>query len=190
MKTIYRILISAVFVLPLLFVSCNEDLMETNKGETALKLKANTTDFDGEAFVVLQDSIYIFAKQWTTQKSSVYSLPKIPGTYVAQLKETLSVKGLITGATLLPKNKGIVLCGYSKMLKPFVYLLYDYKNNVFSSGNKRKIKLKLCEIIFAKIFILIGTDYQMYFRIFSQITIKGKSRFQNSIIDIFIQSII
>ena len=105
--------------------------------------KANTTDFDGEAFVVLQDSIYIFAKQWTTQKSSVYSLPKIPGTYVAQLKETLSVKGLITGATLLPKNKGIVLCGYSKTLKPFVYLLYDYKNNVFSSGNKRKIKLKL-----------------------------------------------
>ena len=107
------------------------------------KQKANTTDFDGEAFVVLQDSIYIFTKQWTSKKSSVYSLPKIPGTYVAQLKTTLNVKGLITGATLLPSNKSIVLCGYSKTLKPFVYLLYDYKNNDFSTGNKRKIKLKL-----------------------------------------------
>lgn len=105
--------------------------------------KINTTDFDGEAFVVLQDSIYIFTKQWTSKKSTVYSLPKIPGTHIAQFKETLNVKGLITGATLLPANKGIVLCGYSKTLKPFVYLLYDYKNHDFSSGNKRKIKLKL-----------------------------------------------
>ena len=105
--------------------------------------KANTTDFDGEAFVVLQDSIYIFTKQWTSKKTTVYSLPKIPGTHVAQLKETLNTKGLITGAILLPLNKAIVLCGYSKTLKPFVYLLYDYKNNDFSNGNKRKIKLKL-----------------------------------------------
>lgn len=107
------------------------------------KQKANTTNFDGEAFVILQDSIYIFTKQWTSKKSSVYSLPKIPGSYIAQFKETLNVKGLITGATLLPSNKSIVLCGYSKKLQPFVYLLYDYNNNNFSTGNKRKLKLKL-----------------------------------------------
>jgi hypothetical protein len=105
--------------------------------------KANTTDFDCEAFVVLQDNIYLFTKQWTTQKTSVYSLPKNPGTHVAQLKETLDVQGLITDATALPKRKGIVLCGYSKMLQPFVYLLYDYKNNDFSTGNQRKIKIAL-----------------------------------------------
>jgi hypothetical protein len=29
------------------------------------------------------------------------------------------------------------------MLQPFLYLLYDYKNNNFSAGNKRKIKLSL-----------------------------------------------
>lgn len=105
--------------------------------------KANTSDFDCEAFVVLQDSIYLFTKQWTTEKTSVYSLPKIPGTHIAQLKETLDVQGLITDATALPNKKGIVLCGYSKMLYPFVYLLYDYKNNVFLTGNQRKIKIAL-----------------------------------------------
>lgn len=105
--------------------------------------KANTTDFDSEAFVVLQDSIYLFTKQWTTEKTSVYSLPKNPGNHIAQLKETLNVRGLITDATALPKEKGIVLCGYSKMLQPFVYLLYDYKNNDFSTGNQRKIKIAL-----------------------------------------------
>jgi hypothetical protein len=105
--------------------------------------KTNTTDFDCEAFVVLQDSIYLFTKQWTTEKTSVYCLPKNPGAYIAQLKETLNVQGLVTGATVLPAKKGIVLCGYSKMLQPFVFLLYDYKNNDFSTGNQRKIKIAL-----------------------------------------------
>jgi hypothetical protein len=105
--------------------------------------KENSTDFDCEAFVISQDSIYLFSKQWKQNKTTVYVLPKIPGKYIAKLKETLDVKGLITGATLLTSGKGIVLCGYSGMLQPFLYLLYDYKNNDFSAGNKRKIKLSL-----------------------------------------------
>jgi len=105
--------------------------------------KENSTDFDCEAFVVSKDSIYLFSKQWSQNKTTVYVLPKIPGKHIAQLKQTLDVEGLITGATLLASGKGIVLCGYSKMLQPFLYLLQDYKNNDFSMGNKRKIRLSL-----------------------------------------------
>lgn len=101
------------------------------------------TDFDCEAFVVFNDGIYLFTKQWISQKTSVYFLPKSPGTHIAKLKETLDVDGLITGATKLTANKGIILSGYSKMLQPFIYLLSDYKNNDFSTGNKRKIKIDL-----------------------------------------------
>jgi hypothetical protein len=105
--------------------------------------KANTTDFDCEAFVVIKDSIFLFTKQWTSQKSSVYSLPKMPGTYKAKLKTTIDVDGLITGATLLPSKNSVVLCGYSELLQPFVVLLYDYQNDAICLGNKRKIKLAL-----------------------------------------------
>lgn len=105
--------------------------------------KENNTDFDCEAFVVSKDSIYLFSKQWKQNKTTVYVLPKIPGKYIAKFKETLDVKGLITGATLLASGKGIVLCGYSEILQPFLYLLNDYKNNDFSTGNKRKIRLPL-----------------------------------------------
>ena len=105
--------------------------------------KENSTNFDCEAFVVSQDSIYLFSKQWSEKKTSVYVFPKIPGKHTAKLKETLNVAGLITGATLLAAGNGIVLCGYSRMLQPFLYLLYDYKSNNFSAGNKRKIKLSL-----------------------------------------------
>ncbi|NDP27121.1 MAG: T9SS C-terminal target domain-containing protein [Flavobacterium sp.] len=105
--------------------------------------KENTTNFDCEALVISKDSIYLFTKQWKQKKTSVYVLPKIPGKYTAKLKETLNTQGLITGATLLASGKGIVLCGYSTMLQPFLYLLNEYKNNDFSTGNKRKIKILL-----------------------------------------------
>lgn len=102
---------------------------------------SNKTDFDGEAFIVKNDSIFIFTKQWKSQRTNVYSLPKNPGKYEARFKESYNVNGLITDATYL-ENK-IVLCGYSKKLKPFLYVLSDFDENNFFSGNKKKIKLKL-----------------------------------------------
>ena len=105
--------------------------------------KANTTDFDCEAFLVLENDIYLFSKQWTEEKTSVYTLPKTPGSYVAKFKSTIDVDGLITGVTLLPSKKGAVLCGYSKFLQPFVVLVYDYQGDEICTGNKRKIKISL-----------------------------------------------
>ncbi|BFM41926.1 hypothetical protein CFS9_05670 [Flavobacterium sp. CFS9] len=105
--------------------------------------KPNTTNFDCEAFIVSKDSIYLFIKQWKASKTNIYVLPNQSGTHVARLKHTLNTKGLVTGATYLESKKTIVLCGYSKLGKPFLYLLYDFKNTDFLSGNKRRIKLKL-----------------------------------------------
>lgn len=106
-------------------------------------LKQNTTNFDCEAFIVSKDSIYLFTKQWGNSKTSIYVLPNQNGNHIAQLKNTFNTKGLVTGATYLETKKLIVLCGYSKLGKPFLYLLYDYKNTDFLSGNKRRINVQL-----------------------------------------------
>jgi hypothetical protein len=103
----------------------------------------NNTDFDCEAFIVSNDSIFLFTKQWISQKTSIYALPKVPGTYIAKLNSTYNVGGLITGATLLPSGKLIALSGYSTALQPFIYLLYDFKDTDYFSGNKRKISVSL-----------------------------------------------
>ncbi|KGO92556.1 T9SS type A sorting domain-containing protein [Flavobacterium subsaxonicum] len=114
----------------------------TYSNQTAFTATANNkTDFDCEAFVVTHDSIYLFTKQWLSEKTSVYSLPKTPGAYVAQLKGIYDVKGLITGATYSEDKKILVLSGYSSLLQPFVYLLYDFTGNNFFSGNKRKVNI-------------------------------------------------
>jgi hypothetical protein len=105
--------------------------------------KQNNTNFDCEAFIVSKDSIYLFTKQWKSSKTSIYTLPNRSGNHIAQFKESLDTKGLVTGATYLEDKKLIVLCGYSKHGKPFLYLLYDFKDHDFLSGNKRRIDLQL-----------------------------------------------
>jgi hypothetical protein len=105
--------------------------------------RTNTTHFDCEAFIVTKDSIYLFTKKWKSSQTSIYALPNKPGKHIAQLKDSLNTKGLITGAVYLESKKLIALCGYSTKGKPFIYLLYDFKNHDFLSGNKRRINLKL-----------------------------------------------
>ena len=105
--------------------------------------KGNQTEFDCEAFVVLRDSIYLFTKQWSSGKTSLYALPKIPGKYQAHYNGSLDVKGLVTGAVYIESKKMIALCGYTKFFQTFMYLLYDFRGNEFFSGNKRKMSLAL-----------------------------------------------
>lgn len=103
---------------------------------------SNSTDFDCEAFVVTQDSIFLFTKQWKHKQTIIYTLPKTPGEYIAQKNTAYNVKGLVTGATYLDDKKILALCGYTQKGRPFVNLFYDFKKNDFFSANKRKIKLK------------------------------------------------
>ena len=104
---------------------------------------ANNTDFDCEAMIVAQDSIYLFTKQYVSHETSVYSVSKSPGTHLANYKYSYNVGGLITGATYLPESRLIVLSGYSSFIQPFIYCLYNYDSSGFFSGNKRKIDISL-----------------------------------------------
>ena len=99
------------------------------------------TDFDCEAMIVTSENIFLFTKQWVTQVTSVYILPKTPGNHQAKLTHTFDVKGLITGATYVKDNKLIALTGYNTVGETFMYILSDFSDNNFFSGNKRKFIL-------------------------------------------------
>jgi hypothetical protein len=107
--------------------------------------ETNATDFDCEAMVVYKDSIYLFTKEWLSFGTTVYALPAIPGNYRAVKKVTYLVDGLITGADMTKnENRNILLlCGYSKLLQPFIYLCYDFEQTHFFEGCVKKIAIKL-----------------------------------------------
>lgn len=79
-----------------------------------------STNFDAEAMVAMGDSLYIFTKNWGNFRSHIYTLPKTPGIYTANLRDTLFSDGLITGASFNLENGLLALCGYSLILQPFL----------------------------------------------------------------------
>jgi len=103
----------------------------------------NQTEFDCEALVVASNGLYLFTKQWLTGHTSVYALSKQPGNQVAQKQSTFDIQGLVSGATFLESKQLLVLCGYTSILQPFVYLMYDFPANDFFSGNKRRVNISI-----------------------------------------------
>ena len=129
----------------------------------------NTTDFDCEAMIVMNNKIYLFTKQWTTEQTALYEIPNTTGTkHAATLITTFDVDGLITGADNWGSST-IVLTGYTDPYDAFpnsrfMYLLYEFTGNNFFSGNKRRIELtplkQLESIAFRnKDYIYIGNEY-------------------------------
>jgi Secretion system C-terminal sorting domain len=146
-----------------------ENINFTYANQTSLAATGNNnTDFDCEAMVVGNTYIYLFTKQWVSKQTSVYRLPKTPGTYVAELLDTFNVNGLITGATLLEGQKLVALCGYSTTLSPFIYLLYDYEDEDFFGGNKRKLSFSELFTQVEGIATANGTDYYLSCEHFQQ----------------------
>ncbi len=103
----------------------------------------NNTDFDCEAFLVGTDSIYLFTKRWVSGGTAVYALPKTPGTHLAIPLDSFNTQGYITGATQVAGKNALVLCGYTNLFQPFIYLLYDFTGHHFFRGNKRRINMNL-----------------------------------------------
>lgn len=102
------------------------------------------TNFDAEAFIVINDTVHVFTKNWGNQFTHHFVFPAQTGLQSAQLIDSFFVDGLITDAAFDSVNETIVLLGYrsilSSLYESFLWILFDNQNGVFS-GNKRKISI-------------------------------------------------
>ncbi len=85
-----------------------------------------SNSFDCEAMISIEDSIFLFTKDWVNQKTSMYSLPAKPGNYMAKHISDFNSEGLITGADIDIESGKLVLCGYT-FLSPFLIVFENYK---------------------------------------------------------------
>ncbi|MEJ2004030.1 MAG: hypothetical protein P8X57_03480 [Cyclobacteriaceae bacterium] len=88
--------------------------------------------FDAETLIYLDGYLYVFTKNRTvpfTGKTRIYRVPDKPGTYTAQLLDSLDlggsnmIEGWITGGDISPDKKHIVLLGHDKL-----YVLSCFQN--------------------------------------------------------------
>lgn len=111
----------------------------TYSDQTDFSENWNNNDYDCEAFFYHNDSLHLFTKNWVDNQTRHYVISAEPGTHVAQLRETYNVGGLITGADI-SDDGAIVLLGYTEAGFNFIWLLFDYFDFHYFSGNKRRIE--------------------------------------------------
>lgn len=114
--------------------------------QTNFSPQPNNNNFDCEAFIFFQDSLHLFTKGWANLYTKHYIVPLNSAEPVAAiLKDSLFVDGLITDASIDAQTGNLLLLGYknngSNFYTSFVYLIFDYPNNQFFEGNKRRIEL-------------------------------------------------
>ncbi|MDD4746081.1 MAG: hypothetical protein PHW19_02250 [Salinivirgaceae bacterium] len=85
----------------------------------------HSTQFDAEAMLAFNDTIWIFTKCWEKYNTTIYKLPIEKGSFVLQPWISLDVDGLITAACHGLEKQEIWLTGY-KEYEAFLWKLkYD-----------------------------------------------------------------
>ncbi len=86
---------------------------------------------DCEAIAIINDSIYLFTKNWIDFSSSVYVIPSKPGSYSQPLRSVARVNMLVTGADYEPCSGNLFLIGYMKY-KPVMVVYPSYYSGYLS----------------------------------------------------------
>lgn len=100
---------------------------------------SNATPFDCEALIFWNDSLHLFAKNWSSGYTKRYVLPTKTGNYSVAPRDSLLLNFLVTGAAVFQNR--IALIGYDRSGNGFLELLWDFPYNQPFLGNKRKIRL-------------------------------------------------
>lgn len=102
-------------------------------------------NFDVDAMIALDSSLYLFTKNRTTPFTGftkVYRLPNQSGDYTATLVDSLFLGGpsmmdfWVTGADISPDRSTLALLGHSS-----VWLISDFKGSKFSTGKTTRLEL-------------------------------------------------
>lgn len=87
------------------------------------------TAYDCEALSELNDTLYVFTKDWLNLKTKLYAMPNEPGDYNLMPIDSFDTKGLVTGVDINDKGE-IALLGYVDF-KSFVWLFNKSDSTFF-----------------------------------------------------------
>jgi len=103
-----------------------------------------TTPWDCEAFVVMDDTVILFTKDWQSNQTSLYTLPAKAGNYTAKFRKKYNISGLVTAAAWSKSKKELLLLGYQNYaFTPFISVVPDFSLNNLSFANTKRINFNL-----------------------------------------------
>lgn len=111
--------------------------------QVAYPPQRDNMNFDMEAMICFNGSIYLFSKNRTEPfngYTKMYKLPQAPGTYVAELIDSIylgpepMITSWVTGADISPDKKKLVLLGHQKL-----WLFTCFQGDDFFSGEMTEL---------------------------------------------------
>ncbi len=113
---VYRIL--KTDITGILQIPC--DIIRLSIPEKQVNPKSSSwSSHDCEAIALIDDSIYLFTKNWIDFTTSVYVIPAVPGSYSPSVRSVARVNMLVTGADFDSCSGKLYLIGYMKY-KPVI----------------------------------------------------------------------
>lgn len=102
-----------------------------------------STNWDMEAMIALDDTLFLFSRNWGDQQTYLYALPTTPGHHALVARDTLNAGGLISGADIDPGSGRIVLTGLAITLpfEPFIWTLEHYPGHALFDGINTRSQL-------------------------------------------------
>ncbi len=97
--------------------------------------------FDCEAAVVLNDSMFLFTKNWEDRSSRMYICPLVPGQHILNEVAVLEVGGLITGADYRGSDSLLILLGYKDYV-PFVWIYEGFNHSARSWRSAQRLDFR------------------------------------------------
>ena len=97
------------------------------------------SDWDAEAIFALDDQLVILTKQWKSNNTVAYILPKTPGSHSAQRLDEYDINGLVTGATYNSESQVLYIIGYNSLLGAFVNRVANPTTTVIFGGAKERL---------------------------------------------------
>jgi len=123
----------------------------------------NLRNFDADALIAIDSSLYIFTKNRTvpfTGFTKIYRLPNLPGNHTAVLIDSIRLGGetmmdyWVTGADLSPDQSILALLGHTS-----IWLISDFKGDQFSTGRIKRLEL---DHYTHKAGIAFTSNYELY----------------------------
>ena len=115
------------------------DFVFPDEGEVKKKKKNN---YDCEAMLNYNDSLYVFTKRREDLQTGLYAIPEQPGNYTAHSIALFDTRGLVTDAAMNAGQNEIALSGYDAgHKKPFIWVLSDFKGNNFFTGKQSRYRI-------------------------------------------------
>ena len=136
-----------------------------------------TTQFDAEGIVVVENKIVVFTKNRSTLTSEVYVISPSGGP--ATKMGSLAVGSLITGADYHHESKTLALTGYTRDDNQYLYVIDNFSLSAIADANISQYNLdfngaqiEAISIINAKTFWITSEETKTYNAFLAKLTIE------------------